>query len=126
MNGQTRLTLNKSAQTNNGNDVDSAMDALAHASTIAGTQAELSEETFDNTFSSQISSLVASTEGDQSSFKTFKSNGVLRALVIQAESHLLMGILQLTQENMAGYLKCGLNIKKGKKVNKGESKLCIS
>lgn len=94
------------------------MDALTHASIIAGSQAELSEETFDNTFSSQISSLVASTVGDQASLKTFKSNGVLRALVIQAESYLLMGILQLTQENMAGYLKCVLNIKKGNQKKK--------
>jgi hypothetical protein len=45
---------------------------------------------------------------------TFKPNGVLRAQVIKAESCLLMGILQLTQETMTGYLKCGLNFRKGK------------
>ncbi|KAI8335510.1 hypothetical protein BC941DRAFT_472167 [Chlamydoabsidia padenii] len=112
--GLGSMLLLKAMMTYNGDDVDAAMDALTHAYTIAGTQAELSEATFDDTFSSQFSSLMASTINDngQSSIKSFQANGVLRAQVIQAECCLLMGILQLTQENMAGYLKCGLNLRK--------------
>jgi hypothetical protein len=42
----------------------------------------------------------------------FISNGVLRANVIKAECCLLMGILQMTQESVVGYLKCGLNLRR--------------
>jgi hypothetical protein len=45
---------------------------------------------------------------------TFIPNGVLRANVIRAECCLLIGMLQMTQESVVGYLKCGLNLKKGK------------
>ncbi|CAO3593417.1 unnamed protein product [Absidia cylindrospora] len=102
----------KSMMTYNENDVDAAMNSLTQAYTMASTQADLSEEklSFDDTFSSLMAS--ANDEDGRSSVKNFKSNGVLRAHVIKAESCLLMGILQLTQENMAGYLKCGLNLRK--------------
>lgn len=42
----------------------------------------------------------------------FLPNGVLRANVIKAECCLLMGMLQMTQESIVGYLKCGLNLKR--------------
>lgn len=42
------------------------------------------------------------------------SNGILRAHVIKAESCLLMGILQLSQETVMNYIKCGLNLRRGK------------
>ncbi|KAI9307555.1 hypothetical protein BJ944DRAFT_157842 [Cunninghamella echinulata] len=89
------------------------MNSLTHAHEIAATQADISEQktSFDDTFSSQISSLVDYNKAD-SSTKSFMANGVLRAHVIKAESCLLMGLLQLTQENMTGYLKCGLNLRK--------------
>lgn len=98
------------------------MDSLTHAYNIASIQADLSEEkrSFDDTFSLQFSSLIAdATDSDgRSSVKTFKTNGVLRAHVIKGESCLLMGILQLAQENMTGYLKSGLNLKKGNNEKK--------
>ncbi|KAI8060004.1 hypothetical protein BC940DRAFT_247188 [Gongronella butleri] len=83
-----------------------AMMLLTQAYTVADTQAELSEDKFDDTFSQQIQSLVVG------SSKAFKSNGVMRAHTIKAESCLLMGLLQLCQENVAGYLKAGLNLRK--------------
>lgn len=43
----------------------------------------------------------------------FMPNGVLRANVVKGESCLLIGMLQITQESVFGYLKCGLNLKKG-------------
>ncbi|CAO3590325.1 unnamed protein product [Absidia cylindrospora] len=106
----------KAMMTYNEENVNAAMDSLTHSHIIANTQADISEEkrSFDDTFSLQFSSLIASTAdgGGTASVKTFKSSGVLRAHVIKAESSLLMGILQLAQENMTGYLKSGLNFKK--------------
>jgi hypothetical protein len=43
----------------------------------------------------------------------FLPNGVLRANVVKAESCLLMGMLQMTQESIVGYVKCGLNLRRG-------------
>lgn len=45
---------------------------------------------------------------------TFLSNGILRAHVIKAECCLLISILQLSQENIMGYVRCGINIRRGK------------
>lgn len=42
----------------------------------------------------------------------FIPNGVLRANVVKAECCLLMGMLQMTQESVVGYLKCGLNLRR--------------
>lgn len=42
----------------------------------------------------------------------FLSNGVLRAHVVKAECCLLMGMLQMIQESVVGYLKCGLNLRR--------------
>lgn len=43
----------------------------------------------------------------------FIPNGVLRAHVIKAECCLLMAVLQMTQESVLGYLRCGLNLRRG-------------
>ncbi|KAI8338365.1 hypothetical protein BC941DRAFT_512516 [Chlamydoabsidia padenii] len=42
----------------------------------------------------------------------FLPNGVLRAHVIKAECCLQMAILQLLQENVMNYIKCGLNLRR--------------
>jgi hypothetical protein len=64
-----------------------------------------------------ISPSIASTKLDathcSSDGPQFIPNGVLRANVVKAESCLLMGMLQMTQESVVGYLKCGLNLRKG-------------
>lgn len=44
----------------------------------------------------------------------FLPNGILRAHVVKAESCLLMAIIQLSQESVMNYLKCGLNLRRGK------------
>lgn len=41
-------------------------------------------------------------------------NGVLRAHVAKAEACLQMAILHLLQESVTGYIKCGLNLKRGR------------
>ncbi|KAI8089496.1 uncharacterized protein BX664DRAFT_135254 [Halteromyces radiatus] len=114
--GMGSMLFLKAMMTYNENDVEAAMKSLSDSFTIATTQAELSEEkpSFEDAFSSQFSSLMASTKADDDRchIKTFMPNGILRAHVIKAESCLLMGLLQLTQENMTGYLKCGLNLRK--------------
>ena len=43
----------------------------------------------------------------------FITNGALRAHVIKAECCLLMAMLYLTQETVVGYLKAGLNLRRG-------------
>ncbi|KAI9313894.1 hypothetical protein BX666DRAFT_1863708 [Dichotomocladium elegans] len=42
----------------------------------------------------------------------FVPNGILRAHVVKAESCLQIAILQLLQENVVGYIKCGLNLRR--------------
>lgn len=42
------------------------------------------------------------------------SNGVLRAHVSRAEACLQIAILHLLQESVTGYIKCGLNLRRGK------------
>lgn len=44
----------------------------------------------------------------------FVPNGILRAHVAKAESCLQIAILQLLQETVVGYIKCGLNLRRGK------------
>lgn len=44
---------------------------------------------------------------------TFVPNGVLRAHVVKAECCLQIAILQLLQESVVGYIKCGLNLRRG-------------
>jgi hypothetical protein len=41
------------------------------------------------------------------------SNGELRASVIRTEACILTGLMQLLQENIVGYIKAGLNLRKG-------------
>ncbi|KAL0094271.1 hypothetical protein F4703DRAFT_1817470 [Phycomyces blakesleeanus] len=43
---------------------------------------------------------------------TFVPNGVLRAHVVKAESCLQIAILQLLQESVVGYIKCGINLRR--------------
>ena len=45
---------------------------------------------------------------------TFVPNGILRAHVAKAECCLQIAILQLLQETVVGYIKCGLNLRRGK------------
>lgn len=42
------------------------------------------------------------------------SNGILRAHVVKAEACLQIAILYLLQETVTGYVKCGLNLRRGK------------
>jgi hypothetical protein len=46
----------------------------------------------------------------------FISNGVLRAHVAKAECCLQIAIIQLLQENVMNYIKCGMNLRRGKHV----------
>jgi hypothetical protein len=43
----------------------------------------------------------------------YPPNGVLRAHVLKAECCLQIAILQLLQESVMGYVKCGLNLRRG-------------
>lgn len=108
------------------------MNALATAYTIAKTQIDNTsfKKPFKDTVSTYFTTLLSSnstglpknppamampnSSGGISSPNAFTPNGVLRAHVVKAECCLLMGILQMTQESVVGYLKCGLNLRRGK------------
>jgi hypothetical protein len=60
---------------------------------------------------------MPNTNGGLAPAGSFIPNGVLRAHVVKAECCLLMGILQMTQESVVGYLKCGLNIRRGNTIH---------
>lgn len=47
----------------------------------------------------------------------FIPNGALRAHVVRSECCLLMAMLHLHQETVVGYLKAGLNLRRGKCQN---------
>jgi hypothetical protein len=106
------------------------MNALATAYTIAKTQIDNSsfKKPFKDTVSQYFTTLLSNNtglppnppahsmpnnHGGIASPNAFIPNGVLRAHVVKAECCLLMGILQMTQESVIGYLKCGLNIRRG-------------
>ncbi|KAL0144179.1 tetratricopeptide repeat protein 39B-like protein [Mucor lusitanicus] len=111
-------------------DIEIAMNALATAYTIAKTQIDNTsfKKPFKDTVSQYFTSLLSSnstglptnppamsmpnSSGGISDPNAFIPNGVLRAHVVKAECCLLMGILQMTQESVVGYLKCGLNIRR--------------
>jgi hypothetical protein len=62
---------------------------------------------------------------EMNSLPTFMSNGALRAHVIKAESCLLMGIIHMTQETMVGYLKMGMNLRRGKLKTVKNHQVCV-
>lgn len=47
----------------------------------------------------------------------FIANGVLRAHVAKAECCLQIAIIQLLQENVMNYIKCGMNLRRGMYMN---------
>ncbi|RUP51193.1 hypothetical protein BC936DRAFT_149491 [Jimgerdemannia flammicorona] len=49
---------------------------------------------------------------EEAALSQFLSNGVLRAHVVKAECCLLIAMMQLSQESIVGYLKCGLNLRR--------------
>ncbi|KAG1152941.1 hypothetical protein G6F37_000654 [Rhizopus arrhizus] len=111
-------------------DRETAMSALATAYTIAKAQIDNTsfkkpfKDTVTQYFTSILShnntglpanpsaSTMPNSSGGISDPSSFMPNGVLRAHVVKAECCLLMGILQMTQESVIGYLKCGLNIRR--------------
>ena len=52
-------------------------------------------------------------------------NGVLRAHVVKAECCLLIAVLQLLQESVMSYVKCGMNLRRGKQP-KNKYRLLLS
>lgn len=108
------------------------MDTLTLSYNIAKIQIDNAaiKNPYKSTWSSYLSTIVSSnqtglpacppvstTKNDDTSYSTdgprFLPNGVLRANVVKAESCLLMGMLQMTQESVVGYVKCGLNLRRG-------------
>ncbi|GAA5795759.1 hypothetical protein HPULCUR_001121 [Helicostylum pulchrum] len=123
--GLGAMTFIKAMMTYNPDDIKLAMDTLTITCNIAKSQVDNAtmKEPKKRSFTSYFSTLSTSnhtglpanppiqkhSEGDG---PRYLSNGVLRANVVKAESCLLMGMLQMTQESVVGYLKCGLNLRR--------------
>ncbi|OBZ91293.1 Tetratricopeptide repeat protein 39C [Choanephora cucurbitarum] len=127
--GLGSMAFIKAIMTYYDSDFEIAMEALTTAYTIAKTQIDNTsfKKPFKSTVSQYFSTLVSTntglpsnppsfsmpnSSGGLSDPSAFLPNGVLRAHVIKAECCLLMGILQMTQESVVGYIKCGLNIRR--------------
>ncbi|KAI9253060.1 hypothetical protein EDC94DRAFT_620056 [Helicostylum pulchrum] len=128
--GLGAMAFIKAIMTYHESDVEIAMNALATAYTIAKTQIDNTsfKKPFKDTVSTYFTTLLSTnstglpknppamampnSSGGVSSPNAFTPNGVLRAHVVKAECCLLMGILQMTQESVVGYLKCGLNLRR--------------
>ncbi|GAN07432.1 tetratricopeptide repeat protein 39B-like [Mucor ambiguus] len=128
--GLGAMAFIKAIMTYHDSDIEIAMSALATAYTIAKTQIDNTsfKKPFKDTVSQYFTSLLSSnntglptnppamsmpnSSGGISDPNAFIPNGVLRAHVVKAECCLLMGVLQMTQESVVGYLKCGLNIRR--------------
>ncbi|CAO3616446.1 unnamed protein product [Mucor hiemalis] len=131
--GLGAMAFIKAIMTYHDSDVEMAMTALATAYTIAKTQLDNTsfKKPFKDTVSTYLTTLLSSnstglptnppssampnSSGGVSSPNAFIPNGDLRAHVVKAECCLLMGILQMTQESVVGYLKCGLNLRRAYK-----------
>ena len=119
-------------QTYQENDVEVAMSTLASAYTIAKAQIDntafkkplkeavsqyfstvLSRNSAPNLPSNPTPITRSNSGGQPRELPTFLPNSILRAHVIKAECCLLMGIIQLSQESVVSYLKCGLNLRRG-------------
>ncbi|CEI96153.1 hypothetical protein RMCBS344292_10320 [Rhizopus microsporus] len=128
--GLGAMAFIKAIMTYHENDKETAMTALATAYTIAKAQIDNTsfKKPFKDTVTQYFTSLLSSnstglptnppvstmpnSSGGIADPNSFMPNGLLRAHVIKAECCLLMGILQMTQESVVGYLKCGLNIRR--------------
>lgn len=131
--GLGAMAFIKAIMTYHESDVEMAMSALATAYTIAKTQLDNTsfKKPFKDTVSTYFTTLLSSnstglptnppssampnSSGGISDPNAFIPNGDLRAHVVKAECCLLMGILQMTQESVVGYLKCGLNLRRAYK-----------
>ncbi|KAI9266683.1 hypothetical protein BDA99DRAFT_30074 [Phascolomyces articulosus] len=129
--GLGAMAFIKAMMTYQGTDVDVAMSTLASAYTIAKAQIDNTafkkplKEAVSQYFSSMLNRNGSSnlpsnpapitrtnSDGQPKELPTFLPNSILRAHVIKAECCLLMSILQLSQESVVSYLKCGLNLRR--------------
>ncbi|KAI8146064.1 hypothetical protein BJV82DRAFT_404445 [Fennellomyces sp. T-0311] len=129
--GLGAMAFIKAMMTYQEKDIEIAMTALATAYTIAKAQIDNTQfkkplkEAVSQYFSAMLTRNNASglpnnptpitranSNGVPREAPTFLPNGILRAHVIKAECCLLMSILQLSQESVVNYLKCGLNLRR--------------
>ncbi|KAH8554139.1 hypothetical protein BGW37DRAFT_483589 [Umbelopsis sp. PMI_123] len=123
--GLGSMAFIKSIMTYDPNDIVVAVDVLNTTCAIAQAQidAASAKRPFKEAVSHYISSIITQNRTglpdtpkvNPDEPKTFLPNGVLRAHVIKAEGSLLIGMLHLCQENVTGYLKCGLSIRRAYK-----------
>ncbi|RCH92168.1 Tetratricopeptide repeat protein 39B [Rhizopus stolonifer] len=87
-------------------DQTMALNALNTTYDIANTQIDLAKT------SSKLTDYIPGYLKKMQRPQAYPANGVLRAHVLKAECCLQIAILQLLQESMIGYVKCGLNLRR--------------
>ncbi|CDH49342.1 tetratricopeptide repeat protein partial [Lichtheimia corymbifera JMRC:FSU:9682] len=129
--GLGSMAFIKAMMTYQEDDIETAMTALATSYTIAKAQIDNMcfrkplKEAVTQYFSTFLASnnksglpsspapvIRTNSPGQPREAPIFLPNGILRAHVIKAESCLLMAIIQLSQESVMNYLKCGLNLRR--------------
>ena len=106
-----------------------ALNALNETYKIANTQLEAAKKSSkvygyfsgyynylkkkDGSSPTDVTATIPTTETTRPS-ANYPPNSVLRAHVLKAECCLQIAILQLLQESVMGYVKCGLNLRRGK------------
>jgi hypothetical protein len=98
-----------------------ALDALNNTYDIANTQVEAAKKSSKvyGYFAGYYNYLKKKDGTEAASPSTpkpaadYPPNGILRAHVLKAECCLQIAILQLLQESIMGYVKCGLNFRRG-------------
>lgn len=96
-----------------------ALDALNATFSIANAQIDAAKKP-PTKVSDYFSGYFRSKTSSSGSQQECPSNGVLRAHVIKAECCLLIAIIQLLQESVMSYIKCGFNLRRGKCGGKDE------
>ncbi|CAJ0867945.1 10546_t:CDS:2 [Entrophospora sp. SA101] len=96
------------------NDISLAIENLKMAEKLASAQIQILKS--NNSPGASISKMFQSGFGYfGANNKIYMTNAQIRNTVIQAESVLLIALIQLLQESMVSYVKAGLNLRKGYK-----------
>ncbi|KAI8371607.1 uncharacterized protein BYT42DRAFT_616685 [Radiomyces spectabilis] len=124
--GLGSMAFIKAITSSDSGDADIAIASLLETYRFAGAQidAASAKKPLKDTVSHYITNLMGNNptnlptntsplnQQELNKLNSFLPNGALRAHVIKAECSLLMAIIHLNKETVAGYLKCGLNLRR--------------
>ncbi|CAJ0866157.1 7050_t:CDS:2, partial [Entrophospora sp. SA101] len=109
--GRGCISFLKAITTFDENDISLAIENLKMAEKLASAQIQILKS--NNSPGASISKMFQSGFGYfGANNKIYMTNAQIRNTVIQAESVLLIALIQLLQESMVSYVKAGLNLRK--------------